>query len=358
VTPRVVRMVREQFHRDVEGRPIREGRTPAELLKPGDIEYKKCPYPGGRLNHANPMNVSALRQTSAHWDEILDALAVLRSGYVAVRRSYKPDVMDVWRVSQLGSALPWLFILRDEPVPAYAAALSKATLGAGIWAQQLLMRELAGVWTAPSFTAANMMALAEDTGTLISTTEVCSGSEKMIVRFFEAYLDDAPGTGELVAKRDEAMRFGAHYAQFKLVMWMYYLARRYLYWDLGTPEARAMLDTGCEPPDFFILEPPNEAQVAPVHRKAWFARLAQLVVPFATDGSDAAFASAAARIGDAVGEGGTPAAVFAQLDRIFGEVVAQTEAGLGGDPAAITAEVCDSLIADGTRALLTNAGGA
>jgi len=30
VTPLVVRMVREQFHRDVEGRPIREGRTPDE----------------------------------------------------------------------------------------------------------------------------------------------------------------------------------------------------------------------------------------------------------------------------------------------------------------------------------------
>ena len=29
------------------------------------------------------MNVSALRQTSAHWDEILEALGVLRGAYVA-----------------------------------------------------------------------------------------------------------------------------------------------------------------------------------------------------------------------------------------------------------------------------------
>jgi hypothetical protein len=358
VTPLVVRMVRERFHRDLEGRPIREGRTPAEYLKPDDIEYKKCPYAGGRLDHANPMNVSALRQTSAHWSELLDALAVLRTGYVATRRTYKPDVMDLWRVSQLGSALPWLFILRDEPVPAYVAALSKATLGVGIWAQQLLMRELAGVWTAPLFTAANMTELAEETGTLIGTSEVCSGSEKMILRFFEVYVDTAPGTGELVTKCDEAMRFGAHYAQFKLLMWIYYLARRYLYWDLGTPEARALLETGCEPPDFFILEPPNAAHVAPPLRMGWFARLAQLVVPFAADGSDAAFAAAALRIAAAMGEGKPPAATFATLDQIFTEVVTQTEAGIGGDPASITAEVCDSLIADGTRTLLTNAGGA
>jgi hypothetical protein len=36
----VVRMVEEQFHRDDEDRPLREGRTPAEHLRPGDIEYK------------------------------------------------------------------------------------------------------------------------------------------------------------------------------------------------------------------------------------------------------------------------------------------------------------------------------
>ena len=65
MTLRVVRMVEEQFHRDVEGRPIREGRTPPEFLRPSDIEFKQCPYTGSRHLHANPMNVSALRQMSA-----------------------------------------------------------------------------------------------------------------------------------------------------------------------------------------------------------------------------------------------------------------------------------------------------
>ena len=40
---RVLRMVEERFHRDVEDRPIREGHTPAEFLREGDIEYKTCP---------------------------------------------------------------------------------------------------------------------------------------------------------------------------------------------------------------------------------------------------------------------------------------------------------------------------
>ncbi len=36
----VARMIDERFHRDVEGRPIREGRTPTELLRDGDIGYR------------------------------------------------------------------------------------------------------------------------------------------------------------------------------------------------------------------------------------------------------------------------------------------------------------------------------
>src|SRR6201986_568222 len=105
-TPLVLRMVSERFHRDVEGRPLREGRTPPEFFRPDDIEYKQCPYSGARHQHANPMKASARRQTSAHWDEICDALAVVRAGYVALRPPAATglDVMDVWRISQLGSA--------------------------------------------------------------------------------------------------------------------------------------------------------------------------------------------------------------------------------------------------------------
>ncbi|HEY6035758.1 MAG TPA: hypothetical protein VIV58_15895 [Kofleriaceae bacterium] len=354
MTARVVRMVTESFHRDEEGRPLRESRTPAEFLKPGDIEHKKCPYHGSRQFHEKPMNVGALRQTSAHWDEITDALAVLRGGYVDARKlADGPELIDLWRISQLGSALPWWFILRDEPLPAYAAALSKATLGVGIWAQQMLMRTLVGAWTEPVFTAANIMESVEDSGTLIGAREVCAGSDKMLMKFFETYLDQTPGTGKLAESRDEVLRFGAHYANFKLVMWLYFLARRYLYFDAGgTTE---LLQRGAEPPDFFILEPQHPSAVPPEMRKLWFSdKLAGLVVPFAGDDSDAAFAAAALRIADAMGHKAAPATTFGQLDKIFLDVVRQTEAGLGGDPEVITSEVTDSLIASGTRAFFAS----
>jgi hypothetical protein len=354
MTARVVRMVTESFHRDDEGRPLRESRTPAEFLKPGDIEHKKCPYQGGRQFHEKPMNVGALRQTSAHWDEITDALAVLRGGYVDARElTDGPELIDLWRISQLGSALPWWFILRDQPLPAYAAALSKATLGVGIWAQQMLMRTLVGAWTEPVFTAANIMESVEETGTLIGGREVCAGSDRMLMKFFETYIDATLGTGALAESRGAVLRFGAHYANFKLVMWLYYLARRYLYFDTGG--TTDLLQRGAEPPDFFILEPPNAAAIPPEMRRAWFLKLSGLVVPFAGDDSDAAFAAAALRIAEAMGTKAAPATTFAALDQVFLDVVRQTEAGLGGDPSTITTEITDILIASGTRTFFANA---
>ncbi|HET9987287.1 MAG TPA: hypothetical protein VFQ65_02185, partial [Kofleriaceae bacterium] len=160
-------------------------------------------------------------------------------------------------------------------------------------------------------------------------------------------------TGALAESRDEVLRFGAHYANFKLVMWLYYLARRYLYWDTGG--TTDLLQRGAEPPDFFILEPPNAAAIPPEMRKAWFGKLASLVVPFAAYDSDAAFAAAALRIAEAMGTRAAPATTFAALDQIFLDVVRQTEAGLGGDPDQITTEIADMLIAGGTRGFFANA---
>jgi hypothetical protein len=151
----VLRMVEEQFHRDAEDdRPVREGRTPAEYLRDGEIEYRTCPYSGSRSGQ--PMNVSALRQMGTRWDEIVDALALLRAAYAEARGSYTPDLMDVWRVSQLGSALPWFHILRaaDARAPAYAAALSKITLGTGIMTQRLYVKQLSERTAPVALTAA------------------------------------------------------------------------------------------------------------------------------------------------------------------------------------------------------------
>src|ERR1051325_3512922 len=138
------------------------------------------------------MNVSALRQTSAHWDEIVEALGFLRTAYAEARGGYGPDAMDFWRVSQLGSALPWYFLLRGQPLPAYAAALSKATLGTGILAQRMIVKMMAERWLPPPLTTPLVVALAESTGTLVGETEVCAASDKMIARFVDVLIGAGP----------------------------------------------------------------------------------------------------------------------------------------------------------------------
>ena len=376
----VVRMVEERFHRDDEGRPLREGRTPDELLRPGEIEYRACPYPGSRQQPdrvpALVMNVSALRQTSAHWDALVETLGFLRTAYAEARGGYGPDILDLWRVSQLGSALPWFFVLRGEPLPAYAAALSKATLGTGILAQRLMQRMLVERWVPPAFTAPALVSLAESTGTLVGATEACSAPDKMIARFLEVLVAGTPGgdvaaVAPLIAQRERVLSFGATYCGFKLVVWLYYQARRFLYADVeahldaGAPRAElhALLDAPCEPPDFYVIEPDHLAAVPPALRAAWLDQLAHLIVPFAPDGCDRPLLAGARRMAAAMlDDTGDPiaraVATFDRLDAIYGEVLADVEAGLRGAPAAapIDAATRDRLMAASPRALFAALG--
>ncbi len=315
----VARIIGEAFHRDVEGRPLREGRTPAEHLRAGDIEYRRCPFSGQR--YGKPMNASALRQTSAHWDELLAALASLRTGYVAARGPRELDLLDVWRTSQLGCALPWWFALRGEPVPAYAAALAKATQGAGILAQRLVAKMLAERWSPPPLVPQLFVALAESTGTLLGDSEVCAGSDKMLLRFFEVLLASQPW-----AYDSRVIAFGAHYVALKQLLWLDHLARRFLWADLG---AHDELARPIEPPDFFLVEPTDLATVPRLHRAAWLSTLACQLASFAPDGSDACYFELARGIAIALGAPVTANEALARLDALRADAIARVDAGLG-----------------------------
>ncbi len=370
----ILRLIEEKFHRDDEDRPLREGRTPPELLRAGEIEYRPCPYAGSRHQHANPMNVSALKQTGVHWDEITNALAFLRTAYAEARGGYGPDVMDLWRVSQLGSSLPWLFILRGGTAPAYAAALSKATQGTGLLAQRMFVRMLGGQWMPAQLTPAAILQLAEVTETLIGETEVCSGSEKMLLRFFESLVDGHHAGSPIAAPREDILLFGAHYSGLKLTLWIYFLARRFLYADLvavlgQTDELRALLDGSCEPTDFYLVEPTDMAALPLDHRRYWFGQLANLILPFAPDGSDVPLRDSAHQIAAAMSEpfSGEPipraVATFARLDAIFGDMLETVEGAFRRvgrkDPlvGGIDAETRDRLLQRPPRDLFRSLGG-
>jgi hypothetical protein len=299
------------------------------------------------------MNVSALRQTTAHWDEIVDALALLRRGYAHGSGGYGPDLRDLWYVSQLGSALPWFFILREGvAAPPYAAALAKAALGTGILAQRAIVKMLAERWPPPPLTAPTMMELAELSGTLIGDTEVCAAPEKMIIRFCEVLTPEArhETVGEICGLAnhiEEVLAFGSSYAALKIVVWIYFLARRFLYVDAGLVDRLA---EPVEPPDFFLLEPSDHKAVPPAMRATWLRQLADLLVPFAR--GDALFRTLAYKLADAMAEPSAPREIWERLDLAFGEVATLVESNFRGAPsAAISASMRDRLIGASPRSI-------
>lgn len=348
---RILRLASERHHRDADDRPIREGRTPAEHLRAGDIEYKPCQYPGSRYA-AGPINVSALRQSSTHWDGIVDALAGLRARYAEIRGAYGPDVMDIWRVSQLACALPWHSILRGETAPGPAAALSKIALGTALLAQRLLHDAMEQRWMPASLCARNsplaadsLLQLAESTGTLLAESEVCAAPAKMIADFLEVMVTGKPAP----RIADDIIAFGAHYANFKLLLWIHHLARRFLYRDAG---ALDRLELPCEPSDCEIIEPPDLA-IPPQLRGLWFGALGALVVPIAPDASDRVLVDRARDIARIMGGAGDYRATYAELDASFGEMMRDVERGLGGTPPdVIDAAMRDRLVAHSPRDVL------
>jgi hypothetical protein len=296
---------------------------------------------------------------------------MLQQGYARGRGGYGPDLRDIWYVSQLGSSLPWFFILRGGvPPPPYAAALAKTALGTAILSQCSIVKMLgersAGGarstpegeygsierWPPPPLTAASLMELAELSGTLVGESEVCAAPDRMIEKFCEVLVPAAPADAGarcgLGPRVEEVLAFGSSYAAFKIVVWIYFLARRFLYADAGLV---AELDRPCEPPDFFLLEPRDHRAVPPASRAAWLHQLADLIVPFAR--GDAGFRALASRLADAMGGDTTPRATWERLDGVFGEVATLVESNFRGAPVSpLDAALLDRLIGDRPRHVL------
>ncbi len=394
----VVRMVIDTALRDAEGRLLRENRAPASAIRPGEIEMKKCPYSGSRQTTPPlPMNMSALRTMKHHWDDIINSAALMRARYQEIRGIEKMELFDLWRVSQLGSALPWYFIFGyGELSPVYAASLAKATLGMGIWAQTVFVRMVAEQWTPPPMTTQTIFELAEGNNTLLAEREVCAAPEKMLFRFYDAFLDlppevKTPPMQRLLDERDRAVQFGAYYANMKLALYVLFLARRFVYADLlaalpesaVAPQLRELFDAACEPPDMIMIAVADMPTMPLMKRAGVLASLVMNIVPLTPDKSDVPLqatmveVAASMLVADAPSEvvdeivqtqGCTPEqaavagraiATWARLDHLFARVVGIVENGMrsavGADPyaAPIRAEDRDHLVVVSGRPVLT-----
>ena len=132
--------------RDTDGRPIGElGSSIASTLAV-PFQLKSCPYGDGR--YGKPMNVSALRQMTLHWPELLRATAYLRRAYLRRAGCTSVTTWHLWRMTRFITALaPFLMRRAREPVADGAlsttlCSLLKVAQGLHITAATMLHRDL------------------------------------------------------------------------------------------------------------------------------------------------------------------------------------------------------------------------
>jgi hypothetical protein len=185
--------------RDDEGRPLAEGAAPPSARVGIPMVLKRCPYPGTRLHHDHPMNVSALRQVRAHWTEVRDTVRVVRRWYAA-RYAFAPRIADIWRLGMHLSLLPNFLVYRardwypDNALPGFLGALYKAIDAIVSMMPNLLTRHMVsdGIVPAQTYTAETLYEMFEDTQAFIGDAEVCGGPPALVKELFAWLCHESP----------------------------------------------------------------------------------------------------------------------------------------------------------------------
>jgi len=180
---------------DVEGRPMGEGKAPELCKKDIPFEMKKCPYPGTRKNHKKPMNVSALKQMRASWNESLNVIRLIRDLYLEQNPKNKLELVDVWKITIYASYLPTFMLYKKENrflnhcVPSVIASVYKMFIGLKTPVERMIQEEFVGESKFDNITSKIIHDYAEENGSFVGPDEVCGGPENLVVEFLEAFMD-------------------------------------------------------------------------------------------------------------------------------------------------------------------------
>lgn len=174
---------------DEECRPLGEHRAPSPLPGAAPTQHRTCPYPGSRHEHARPMNLSALKQTTKHMDEVLAGLSALRTWCRGDGGGAAASTLEeTWRLTAGAAVLPAFLIHRldglgdsDAPLDAGTAVLYKACLGLKFLIEQRVLEELLARGVLDGRKAADELAgYSESSGWLVGVSEVCAATTVMI----------------------------------------------------------------------------------------------------------------------------------------------------------------------------------
>lgn len=256
---------------DEECRPLGEHRAPHPMEGAAPTELRTCPYPGSRHENKHPMNLSALRQTTKHWDEVVVGLDALRTWCGAGEAPL--TLAELWRFTAAASVLPAWLLYRERTVPspltsaaplpvidAGTAVLYKACLGLKFLIEQRGLEELLATGDLDGRRAADTLAeYSETSGWLVGRTEVCAATPKMINETMAVMLrgdkEAAGGKSRLV----EAVGDPAQLQEFFRASWACY-GTVFVYSAWSAWNAR---QNGVSEQELLAADPPLQNHLSP-----------------------------------------------------------------------------------------------
>lgn len=188
---------------DSEGRQVGEANVFPEPLRL-DIatEWSTCPYSGSRYHNEKPMNVTALKNMSNHWQQTMAVLLRIREAYL----QRFPECQKGWtvghleRLSSLTLALPAYLLMRKQhrvesgDLHPVLSNMFRVTDGVRMTMHNMLFIPIYEPTFPPNtaMTSSELYAYAERNYVFQSDHGVCAGPKAMIEEFLSVLIDGQP----------------------------------------------------------------------------------------------------------------------------------------------------------------------
>jgi hypothetical protein len=187
--------------RDTDGRPA-GAEVFAEDFDTSTDEYISCPYAGIRKDHPLPMNLTALRQIKANWDEMMASIDWMRARYLEWTARPYMNGLDAVCLSHAVIAMPsYLFhrarnAVPNGRLPAFVSGNAKAYAANFTMFVKLLEQATVGpsfaVTAAQEPSADQILTLAEMSKDFIGIHGVCAGPPQLVKESIVALISGAP----------------------------------------------------------------------------------------------------------------------------------------------------------------------
>lgn len=174
-------------YRDADARPLCGEAIVTDPEFRAQLELKRCPYAGTRKHHPLPMNVSALKQMTRNWSEVLGTARLLGHALGGTTIAGPSATARLMRIAYGAMCLPLYLLyratspMRDGEVPGFVSGLHKASIDIATGAQLMVLLAHRG-----DVSTGSLLEFVEHEGLFIGAAGVCAGPPHMISELVDA----------------------------------------------------------------------------------------------------------------------------------------------------------------------------